>query len=57
MTVKYFEMAEARRDGHRNIGEAARASGVSAKSSARIAVRTSETRQRSLRGSVPSFAS
>ncbi len=31
MTVKYFEMAEARRDGHRNIGEAAAASGVSPK--------------------------
>ncbi len=31
MTVKYFEMAEARRDGHRNIGEAAKASGVSPK--------------------------
>ena len=31
MAQKYFEMGEARRDGYRNIGEAARASGVSAK--------------------------
>ena len=31
MTGKYFEMADARLDGHRNIGEAAKASGVSAK--------------------------
>jgi len=31
MAQKYFEMGEARRDGFRNIGEAARASGVSAK--------------------------
>jgi len=31
MTGKYFEMSDARRDGHRNIGEAAKASGVSAK--------------------------
>lgn len=31
MTAKYFELADARRDGHRNIGEAAKASGVSAK--------------------------
>lgn len=31
MTGKYFEMADARLDGHFNIGEAARASGVSAK--------------------------
>jgi Cu(I)-responsive transcriptional regulator len=31
MSEKYFEMSDARRDGHRNIGEAAKASGVSAK--------------------------
>ena len=31
MAQKYFEMGEARRDGFRNIGEAARDSGVSAK--------------------------
>lgn len=31
MTGKYFEMADARLDGHLNIGEAAKASGVSAK--------------------------
>ena len=31
MVQKYFEMGDARRDGFRNIGEAARASGVSAK--------------------------
>ena len=31
MSGKYFEMADARRDGHRNIGEAAKASGVSPK--------------------------
>lgn len=31
MAQKYFEMGDARRDGFRNIGEAARASGVSAK--------------------------
>jgi MerR family transcriptional regulator, copper efflux regulator len=31
MTAKYFEMSDARRDGHRNIGEAAKASGVSPK--------------------------
>lgn len=31
MTGKYFEMSDARRDGHRNIGEAAKASGMSAK--------------------------
>lgn len=31
MSTKYFEMSDARRDGHRNIGEAAKASGVSPK--------------------------
>jgi len=31
MTAKYFEMSDARLDGHRNIGEAARASGVTPK--------------------------